>query len=652
MTASTAPAPGWPPSFGAWPGADGTAFRLWSTAAARITLRIESSDDGSRELDVPAEGPGRFSVFVPGVGPGALYRYRMDEGPWLPDPASRFQPLGVHGPSQVVDPQAFAWTDVSWTGIDLADLVLYELHVGTFTPEGTFASAIDRLDALVDLGISAVELMPVADFPGRRNWGYDGAALFAPSRAYGTPDDLRRFVDEAHRRGVAVHLDVVYNHLGPDGAYLAAFSPAVFSPVHRNPWGAGINLDAEGSDEVRRFFIENALHWLHEYHLDGLRLDATHALVDDSPRQFLADLTDAVARHVTTRRVHVIAEDHRNLAAMVRPVQAGGWGLDAVWADDFHHQVRRHVAGDHEGYYRDFTGSTADLATTVSRGWFFTGQPSMHLEEPRGTDPAGLPPAAFVIAIQNHDQIGNRAFGERLHHQVDLATWRAASVLLLVAPETPLLFMGQEWAASSPFRFFTDHGPDLGRLVTEGRRHEFRHFAAFSSPDMRERIPDPQSEETFAASRLDWAERNREPHAGVVRLYRALLGLRRSHPGCRGPWRVDAHAQPPAPWRAIAVALDDGSVGVLRQGIDGTLLMALVRLSGAGRSDSAALVRAARDWFPAQAPAWSLALSTEDDAFCLDPTPPPLEAHLTGPVAHFRRPGAVILEADAPRSNS
>lgn len=640
--------PAWPPSFGAWPEATGTWFRLWCTAAARVTLRLEGAS-GPRELDVPHERPGRFAVFVPGAGAGTRYRYRMDDGAWFPDPASRFQPDGVHGASEVVDPLAFVWTDDTWTGVELADLVLYELHIGTFTPEGTWLAAAERLAVLAELGVTAVEVMPVADFPGRRNWGYDGAALFAPTRAYGTPDDFRRFVDAAHGLGLAVHLDVVYNHLGPDGAYLAAFAPEIFSPVHRSPWGAGINLDAEGSHHVRQFIVENALHWLHEYHLDGLRLDATHALVDDSPRSVVAELVEAVRRSVTGRQVHVVAEDHRNLATMLRPAPEGGWDLDAVWADDFHHQVRRHVAGDREGYYRDFTGSTTDLATTISRGWFFTGQESIHLGEVRGTDPAGLAPTSFVVAIQNHDQVGNRAYGDRLHHRVDAATWRAASALLLVVPETPLVFMGQEWAASSPFLFFTDHGAELGRLVTEGRRHEFRHFAAFSSPDTRERIPDPQADETFGASRLVWAEREREPHAAVVRLYRALLALRRAHPAFRGPWRTadPVRGRHGAAWDVRAVALDAHSVGLLRRGTDGTRLLALVRLSGSGRTDAAPLVRAAAGWFPKGAPAWSLVLSTEDPAFAPDAQTVPLEAHLTGPVAHFPRPGAILLEAEA-----
>ena len=464
----------------------------------------------------------------PDVGAGTCYRYQLDhDGPY-PDPASRYQPHGVHGASMVLDPSAFRWSDAGWTGEPLHALVLYELHVGTFSSPGTFAGATSRLPQLRDLGITAVELMPVADFPGHRNWGYDGAALFAPARCYGTPDQLRQFVDTAHGLGIAVLLDVVYNHAGPDGSYLSRFSPYYFTNRHSSPWGEGVDVDGEYSAPVREFVIENALHWIHEYHMDGLRLDATHAIQDGSPRHLLAELTARVHESVSHRHVHVIAEDHRNLAMMVTPRRESGWGLDAVWADDFHHQMRRLLAGDSDGYYRDFSGTTADLATTLRQGWFFTGRYSEHLREPRGTDPTAIPAPRFVVCLQNHDQVGNRARGERLHHQIDAAAFRAASVVLLTAPQTPLLFMGQEWAASSPFQYFTDHDEPLGRLVTEGRRREFRDFVAFADAGAGEGIPDPQAIATFLASRLDWAEREVEPHASMVRLHAALLAFRRT----------------------------------------------------------------------------------------------------------------------------
>ena len=410
--------PVWTPSMGAWVGPEGATCRVWAPASSRVDVIVERSD-GPSIYALDRSPDGTFSAVMRDVRAGDRYRYRLDNDRLLPDPASRFQPEGVHGPSQVVDPRLFRWNDGRWAGLDLDGLVFYELHVGTFSPEGTFAGVTARLPALAALGITAVELMPVADFPGSRNWGYDGVALFAPARCYGTPDDLRRLVDTAHGLGLAVFLDVVYNHLGPDGAYLSAFSPYYFTEQHHTPWGARLNFDGDRSRMVREFFIENARHWVHEYHIDGLRLDATHAITDDSPRHFLAELASRVRESATGRRVLVVAEDHRNLNWMLKPERDGGWGVDAAWADDFHHQCRRLLAGDSEGYYRDCSGRTDDVATTIRQGWFYTGQLSTNLGEPRGTDPTGIPANRFVICLQNHDQIGNRALGERLHGQID-----------------------------------------------------------------------------------------------------------------------------------------------------------------------------------------------------------------------------------------
>ena len=506
--------------------------------------------------------------------------------------------------------------------------MLYELHVGTFSPEGTFAGAAARLPELAALGVTGIELMPVADFPGSRNWGYDGAALFAPARCYGAPDDLRALVDAAHRLGLAVVLDVVYNHFGPDGAYAASFSPYYLTERHRTPWGAGLNFDGEHSAMVRAFFIENACHWVHEYHVDGLRLDATHAIADDSPRHFLAELSARVRDSVGRRRVLVIAEDHRNIDRMLRPERDGGWGLDAVWADDFHHEVRRLLAGDAEGYFRDYTGRTADLAETLQRGWFFTGQHSTHLGYPRGTDPAGLALQRFVICLQNHDQIGNRALGTRLNHEIDPSAYRAASVVLLAAPETPLLFMGQEWAASTPFLYFTDHDADLGRLVTAGRREEFRHFTAFSDPAAREQIPDPQSPATFLASRLNWEEREAEPHASMLRLYGAVLALRSREPALRDAAELSVSA------------LDEGTIAIRRR-LPPTTFLIVARLKGAGAVDLSNVPGRTPGRVPAD---WAIALTSEDPAFSDDPAPPVLavEPALT---VRFARPSAMILRA-------
>jgi maltooligosyltrehalose trehalohydrolase len=608
--------------FGATRDPAGVRFRVWAPAVQRLAVRLERGGEppGLEPLERGVDG-----VFegVVAARAGDRYRYVLDEAGAFPDPASRFQPDGVHGPSEIIDPSTFEWTDAGWPGIDPEAAVIYELHVGTFTPGGTFADAAGRLPYLRDLGVTVVELMPVADFPGDHNWGYDCVALYAPSRAYGRPDDLRRFVDRAHALGLAVHLDVVHNHLGPDGAYLHAYSPEFFTDRHSSPWGAGINLDGPGSACVRDFLIENALHWVLEYHVDGLRLDATHAFTDDSPLHFLEELASRVHAATPDRRVMVVAEDHRNLAMMLDPK---GWNLDGVWADDFHHAVRRLLAGDFESYYRDFRGTTAEIAIALEAGWVYQGEWSAHLAQPRGTDPSAVPHHRFVICLQNHDQIGNRAHGDRLHHAIDPAAYRAASTLLLTAPETPLLFMGQEWAASSPFLYFTDHHDELGRIVTAGRRKEFRQFAAFAHEDAVEAVPDPQAPGTVARSRLVWDELAREPHAQVLRLYKALLRARRKIAAGR---RADRAA-------VSARALDQDTVSLEQQMQDGSRLVTIARLRGAGEARLPAHAAPA----PARV---ERVLTTEDREFTSDPAPIAIEHGVDGLRVAFRRPGAVLL---------
>ena len=505
---------------GAIPRKGGTLFRVWAPNAQAVELLLEPSGATAQMKFV---GSGYFEYFAAGVQAGDRYRYRLDGGDAFPDPASRFQPEGVHGPSMVIAPGGYVWHDEGWKGVAQEELVFYELHVGTFSPEGTFAGVQERLEHLKGLGVTAVELMPVADFPGRWNWGYDHAALYAPSRAYGMPDDLRDLVDVAHDLGMAVFLDVIYNHLGPDGAYVAAFAP-MFTGKHHTPWGDAINLDDRYSEGVRHLFIDNALYWLREFHFDGLRLDATNALKDDSAVHFLAELAEAVDAFDQGPPRLLFAEDHRNLSTLVLPRRQGGYGLDGVWVDDFHHQVRNLTAGDVESYYAAYAGTTAkDIAATLRQGWFYTGQRNPATGEPRGTDPSDVRPDQCVFCIQNHDQIGNRAQGNRLSDDVAPEVFRAASALLLFAPELPLLFMGQEWAASAPFQFFTDHNEELGRLVTEGRKKEFEKFSGFGGQD----VPDPQDEATFRRSKLDWDELDRGGHAGVLKLYRDLLHLRK-----------------------------------------------------------------------------------------------------------------------------
>jgi maltooligosyltrehalose trehalohydrolase len=621
---------GWQPFLGAFWQHGRPLFRVWAPEAKSVQLVLEPAGGKPERSVMEKEPEGFFCARGKTARPGDLYRFQIDGQALLPDPASRCQPEGVHGPSQVTDPSAFVWSDDSWEGVKPERLALYELHVGTFTPPGTFSAAMDRLPFLRDLGVTAIELMPVADFPGARNWGYDGVSLFAPARCYGTPDDLRRFADTAHKLGLAVHLDVVYNHLGPDGSYLAAFSPFFLSQRHRSPWGAGINYDGPHSEIVRRFFIESALHWVHEYHIDGLRLDATHAIVDESPRHFLADLTEAIESSMKgePRKVVVIAEDDRNLSIMAMPRSVGGRGLDATWADDFHHQVHRCLTGESDGYFADFSGTTADIASTVRQGWFYCGQHAPYFGKNRGTDPSHLPPSAFVVCLQNHDQVGNRAWGDRLNHLIDLPSYRAASVLLLLAPEIPLLFMGQEWASSSPFQYFTDHSPDLGRRVTEGRRREFARFASFRDPAARQRIPDPQDPSTFTRSRLAWEEVDREPHAGVLRLHKALLHLRSNN---------RAMADSSRSGFAI-VPLGEDSLLLCRRSAAERLL-AVIQLRQPGTHDL-------REHSLAELPrtlAWNPVLTTEDPAFATRPAP--LELTLQPLRVSFARPGAIILRS-------
>jgi maltooligosyltrehalose trehalohydrolase len=607
---------------GARPGKGGTAtFRVAAPGAPAVILHLDEPGR-PRRVRLVSEDHGLFQAEVQGVYPGARYRLELEGQGAFPDPASRFQPQGVHGPSELIDP-SFAWRDHGWQGPDPDHLAVYELHVGTLTAEGTFRAAAARLPELVELGVTAVELMPLADFPGNRNWGYDPAALFAPARCYGRPEDLRWLVDEAHRLGLSVILDVVYNHLGPDGAYLAVFLPLFFSHAE-GPWGRAVNLDGEGSEWVRAFFVESAVAWVREYHLDGLRLDATHTLRDRSAVHLAAEVAGHVraAAREQGRRAIVIAEDERNLDRVVRPVEDRGWGLDGLWADDFHHQVRRAIAGDSHGYYRDFTGSTPDIAETVRKGWFYTGQHSAHAGGARGTDPSGIAPRKFLFCIQNHDQVGNRAYGSRLNADVELPAYLAAAMLLLSAPETPLLFMGQEWAASSPFLYFTDHEPELGRKVTEGRRREFEAFPEFADGESRRQIPDPQAASTFEASRLRWEEAAREPHAGVLRLHRALLAMRRRGGALSGLQPADARA------------LDDHTVEIVRppEGAEGPVT-AVVRLRGEGTVRTGG----GRHGEPV------VLLSSEEADYQADPRPVAVEPDGDAWRITFARPGGVVL---------
>lgn len=519
----------WRPAFGANLVPEGVEFGVWAPNAETVEVEILDAGKGARTLVLQPEAGGRFRGIDPLARAGSRYGFRLDGRSALPDPYSRFQPDGVHGLSEVIDPSAYRWGDDGWSGVVNNKLVIYELHVGTMTAAGTFEGVTAQLDALANLGIDLIELMPVAQCPGDRNWGYDGVDLFAPSHAYGRPDDLRRLVDEAHRLGIGVILDVVYNHLGPEGNYLAAFADAYFTDRHPTPWGDGFNWDGPASGPVRQFAIDNACSWVTEFHLDGFRLDATHALIDESPVHIVRELT-AWARAVAAPRSAVVfAEDGRHEITRARPQERAGDGLDGIWADDFHHELRVLLTNARENYYAAYAGTTTGIANAINTGLEQDFAAEGH---PVGSPiTADDPAAAFVFCIQNHDQIGNRPFGDRLHHEINLDRYLAASMVLLFAPETPLLFMGQEFAASSPFLYFTDHPEPLGRQVTDGRRAEFAGFRAFQDERLRETIPDPQARSTFLRSKLDLSER--EVNAGVLHLYRELIRLRRSDPVLR-----------------------------------------------------------------------------------------------------------------------
>jgi malto-oligosyltrehalose trehalohydrolase len=514
-------------SFGAEVLADGRAsFRLWAPAEPRVNLVLE---DGTL-MPLEAKDGGWHETVTDLVKAGTRYAFEIAGGRRVPDPASRHQPDDVHGFSELIDPNAYAWSDADWRGRPWHETVLYEMHVGTFTPEGTFRDAIDRLDHLVDLGVTAVELLPVADFPGRRNWGYDGALLYAPDAAYGRPDDLRALVDAAHAKGLTVFLDVVYNHFGPEGNYFGNYAPSLYTERHHTPWGAAINYDGEDSRPVRDFVIENALYWMREFHIDGFRFDAVHAIVDDSGTHILKELAERVRSAAGSRRhVHLVVENDANQAHLLERTQDGRprW-YDAQWTDDLHHGLHVAVTGESAGYYAPFAGRIDLLGRALAEGFAYQGEVASFNNEPRGTPSSHLPPAAFVSFLQNHDQTGNRAFGERISLLAGREAVRAAACLYLLAPQIPMLFMGEEWAASTPFPFFCDYEGDLAKAVRNGRREEFSHFPEFQDPGLIETIPDPIAEATFRATKLRWQERSEAEHADWLDWYRRALAVRRA----------------------------------------------------------------------------------------------------------------------------
>ncbi|HJQ39670.1 MAG TPA: malto-oligosyltrehalose trehalohydrolase [Thermoanaerobaculia bacterium] len=493
-------------------------FRVWAPQHERVELLVNE-----QRIAMTATPAGYHEV-IADCSEGTRYRFRLPNGNERPDPASRSQPDGVHAASEVIGSD-FEWHDQQWNGIALEDCVVYELHAGTFTPEGTFDAIIPRLDELKDLGVTAIELLPVGQFPGARNWGYDGTYVGAAQNSYGGARALKRLVDACHHRGLAVFLDVVYNHLGPEGNYLGEFGP-YFTDRYKTPWGLALNFDGPRSDDVRWFFIHNALQWIDEFHFDGLRVDAVHAIVDHSAEPFLQDLTSAV--HALGRRVHMIAESDLNDPRVIMPKPDFGLGFDSQWADDYHHALHVILTGERDGYYGGFAGAPSELARVMNHGYLYVGQHSPYRERKYGAMPKSKDGAKFVVSMQNHDQVGNRMHGERLAALVSIDKVRLAAAAIVLSPFLPMLFMGEEYGETAPFQYFTSHGdPDLIEAVRKGRLEEFDDFEWHGEP------PDPHAEETFARSKLNWNLLQRDGHASIRRLYKQLLAFRRETPALR-----------------------------------------------------------------------------------------------------------------------
>jgi maltooligosyltrehalose trehalohydrolase len=586
----------------------GVHFRVWAPRHRRAAVVLESGRSVGEYALEPEPG-GYFSGCVARAGTGDLYRYRLDAKELLIDPASRFQPDGPLGPSQVIDPSGFAWGDANWRGVSLRGQVLYEMHVGTFTPEGTWNTATRELAVLADLGVTVVELIPVADFPGRFGWGYDGVCLFAPYRGYGTPDDMRRFVDAAHNLGLGVVLDVVYNHLGPRGNVLTRYTPAYFSDRHSTEWGKAINFDGPDAAPVREFFIANAGYWVDEFHLDGLRLDATQAIFDEPGDHILARIGTKVRASAAGRATFVINENEPQQAKIVRPLSRGGYGLDGLWNDDFHHSAMVALTGRAEAYYSDHRGAPQEFISAAKYGYLFQGQRYSWQEHRRGSPALDLDPWQFVNFIQNHDQVANSASGRRCHALSSPGRYRAVTALLLLGPGTPMLFQGQEFAASAPFFYFADHEPEIAADVRAGRGEFLSQFRHIDRPGLADEVPDPADPDTFERSKLDHRERAHSGHADVFRLHKDLLALRRT------------------------------DLAFARQGrgsVDGAVLgpyAFLLRFFAGGRADRLLLVNFGPDLHLDQAPepllappescGWAVLWSSEDRAYGGEGTSPP-----------------------------
>ena len=506
----------------------GVRFRFFAPKAEHVQIAVEAGEGQEYLLPMTADGKGWHELLTDKVHVGDRYRFELPDGTRVADPASRFQPQEVSGPSEVIAPGSFNWRDGAWEGRSWNEAVIYELHIGTFTSEGTFTAAIEKLDHLQALGVTAIEIMPIADFSGTRGWGYDGVLLYAPAAVYGRPDDLKMLVQAAHARGIMVLLDVVYNHFGPEGNFLPSYFPNLLTDRHKTNWGSAVNYDGEQSNIVRELVIHNAMYWIEEFHLDGLRLDAVHAIIDESPKHVLDELAERVHALDMPYPVHLVLENEKNEAfRLAREDDGKPQHFTAQWNDDMHHVL--HTAGTHEdaGYYKDFQGHTELLGRALAEGFAFQGQASVCTGENRGESCAHLPPGAFIAFIQNHDQIGNRAFGERLNHVTKPEALRALVAIYLLLPQVPMLFMGEEWEATQPFPYFCDFHGELGEKVREGRRDEFKNFPEFKDPEQRDRIPDPLAEETFLSAKLDWSEPGNAEHGAVLQRYKDLIRVRR-----------------------------------------------------------------------------------------------------------------------------
>jgi maltooligosyltrehalose trehalohydrolase len=538
----------------------GTHFRVWAPKAACVSVLHASEsvlNGAAREVPLSAEEEGYFSGLVESARAGMFYKFKIGSG-LFPDPASRFQPEGPHGASEIIDGSSFAWTDQSWRGVQRNGQVIYELHTGTFTPEGTWRAAMQQLPELAELGITLIEVMPVAEFPGKFGWGYDGVDLFAPTRLYGRPEDFKAFINEAHRLGVGIILDVVYNHFGPDGNYLKNFSDNYFTHRYANEWGEAINFDGENSRPVREFFAVNAEYWTEEFHLDGLRLDATQQIFDASAENILSLIASRVRKAARGRGTYIVAENEPQDVKLVRAAAEGGYGLDALWNDDFHHSAMVALTSRCEAYYSDYRGNPQELISAAKYGYLYQGQWYSWQKKRRGSCALNLEPEAFVSFLQNHDQVANTLRGLRAHQMTSPGCFKALTALLLLGPATPMLFQGQEFAASSPFLYFADHNPELAKLVASGRREFLSQFKSIACPENDPYLADPGAAETFQRCKLNFEERER--HREIYLLHRDLLRLRRTDPVFSKPRRggVDGAVLGPA---AFVLRFFGGSAG-------------------------------------------------------------------------------------------